>query len=343
MTIARSLVASMLVLVSASGCASEWDSEEVGDIDLEDADAEDFVIWDPPPGGTVFDPGGPPPETATSITFYANNNFTGAAVTQQFTATSGGPELMGFVRWSQLSAAMPSGARSVRMTCGTRKSRVLLYQAANTSTSFSSWSNTSSPEQLECEAGQQVSAVFPTSFGPTVARSAAVVLHPYSGYRYDVSFTSFFGPSWEEALDEQLPDGASRNGAPVMTMLTSRTFRLRQNLKLNHWACFERSGFFTLDVRLNGPGDVSVSVVDSYVDQAEWPEPWDCWTNMKNKLSAGASDAADTLEAELPLQLTQFAFGDCMSIQYFVPITPRNFDIVSAGVEYFMSECDPNQ
>ncbi|MBL8741331.1 MAG: hypothetical protein JNK04_09560 [Myxococcales bacterium] len=179
----------------------------------------------------------------------------------------------------------------------------------------------------------------PVPLGPAVIRSAAVLLHPWGGYQFDLGFNELFSNAWEESLDAELPGGATRNGSPILTMGGPRSFSLRQNFWVNSTACFERQGHFTLNITLNGPGDVSVGVSDSYVDQADWPEPWDCWTPMKEAMEDGANEAAQRLRDELPSDLTGFAFGQCKSQQYFVPVTPRAFEIVSGGVTYPMSVC----
>lgn len=330
---------SLVFVTALSGCALESETD-VDEVDVEESvDVEGGVIFEPIPG-EVFDPGGATPETPTTVVFYGNANFTGNTVTRTYAAPTTGSEQMTLVPFSQMSATLPSGARAVRMTCGTRKTRLMVYGVGNNNASYTYWSPGTGAEQLECNPGQQVSLTLPTPWGLNSARSAVVTVHPWGGYAYELPFASYFAPQWETELDAQLGDNAWRSGPPTIRLTGSRSFTLRQDMKLDSYACFERSGYFKLGITLKGPGDVAVTVLDSYVDQVSNPEPWDCWTPMKQELKAGAQVAATTLSATLPSKLTQFAFNKCYSNQYFTPIGPDTFQILSGGVQLPIASCD---
>jgi hypothetical protein len=315
----------------ALGCDVE-DVEDVGDIDPIEVDLEPAVGPQPPTPPI-------PPEVFdfdAILRFHGGANLTGATVSRELFATDQ-YESETVVTYPNLSGSMPSGARSIRLTCGKRGARVIVYARPNSLPQISDWWRTGEYGFLTCDPWKTTTWNVPSSWA-TGVRSAHAMVMPTSGPWNALGFSDVFPGIWNDQLDAELPGGAERDGDPILTYRGSSDIQIRQNLLLNHGVCFERSAYFTLRVRLDdrppstdGPGRtvVSVDVVETYVDQASWPEPWDCRGWMEDDLDDGADEAAAKLRESLP---TIFPLtGACKQHYFFLPRNPGDVELLGVG------------
>lgn len=317
----------------AVGCDVE-DVDDVAEADPIEVDLEPAAGPQPPtppipPGVFDFD---------AIVRFHGGANLTGTMVSRELFATDEN-ESETVVTYPSLSGSMPNGARSVRLSCGRRAARLVVYARPNSLPQISDWWRTGEYSVLECEPWQTATLNVSSSWA-TGVRSAHAMVMPVSGpHTNPGGFSEVFPGPWNDELDEALADtGGERDGDPILTYRSSTEIELRQNLLLNDWRCFERSAYFTLRVLLDdrppsttGPGRtvVSVFVVDTYVDQASWPEPWDCRSTMEDRLDDGAAEAAVKLRDFMP---TSFILsGACRAHNFFVPRNPGDIDIQGTG------------
>ncbi|MFO0551751.1 MAG: hypothetical protein U0271_25420 [Polyangiaceae bacterium] len=328
-------LATLLSLTTIAGCFVESDSIDEVDPD-EDVDAQDLIPIDGPY------PTKPPPDTASTVTFFQNANFTGLQTTVTLTPVMG-LEKMVTIPYSQVGAVGTAGAKSLRLTCGTRETALQLYAAANNTVAYLGWVTSTGAGELACTPGQTVSLALPTPLGLTTVKSVKALMHPL-GSRLPIDFTGAFPTHFAAALDAELGDGAVRDGYPKLKSGGSRTFRIEQHFKLDDTFCFERKASATLSITLNGPGDVSAVVSSWYVDTPSWPEPAplgsECQSGMESEFKAGMDTLAQHLRDTLSMSLTAFANGKCRQLQYFDHAAPENFQLVSAGAELPLANCE---
>jgi hypothetical protein len=131
-------------------------------------------------------------------------------------------------------------------------------------------------------------------------------------------------------MQAELPSGASAEGGPELRMTSSQRFTLTQDLRLDDWACGDRSAEIVLAAQLLSNGTFSVTVVSTYVGTG-WGDAWGCRNAMWNKLDAAAPNAAEELESGLE-QLVDAAFSQDTPRFYFVPAWGMTeFDLAGGG------------
>jgi hypothetical protein len=265
-------------------------------------------------------------ESPSTVTFYENPAFSGAQLAVQIQPSGTLNETVDLVTRTEIEQAKIS---AVRLQCGDRKTRVVLFSAQNTATTFGSWSAGGSARPVDCAPGQTVNLNLHTA-DPTLADkvgSAYFVRH--ANKSVEQAFSSLVVNGWNAAMEE-LPSGASAKGDPKLKMTSGARFTLRQDLTLDDALCGDRPGLLNLAAQLYQDRHFVVTVINTYVDTG-WGDAWGCRDKMKKKLdeaaAAGAEDFEDGLEQLLALQLPV-----SYPRYYFEPSwSVREFDIVGGG------------
>lgn len=311
---ALAMVFSTLAL---AGCAYGDDGQafEAG-AEEEVAESEDELLW----GALVQ-------EVPSTLTFYENQDFTGASYTVQVDATTN--ENVRLIPKTEIeSAGMLSRVSAVRLACGTRAANVTLFDAWNTGTSLGSWSPYSKAAMLSCAANQVQQKNLHYDAPELADRVASVYFVGHASKSSTALFSSVVISNWNAALQE-LPSGATASGGPILQLRGSSLFSLRQNLKLDDWKCGKRSAYFILNASMNqADRTFSVTVASSYVDSG-WGDSWGCRDKMKSALDSAAVDAAADLDAGLE-SLAQIV-GTHPRYYLFPLASLADFDIAGGG------------
>jgi hypothetical protein len=252
----------------------------------------------------------------TVLTFYQHANLTGTTYQVSLSALDANERIRLISKPDVEAAGLLSRVSAVRLKCGARDARVVLSSAYNASnTSFSAWSHVGGGGgTINCAAGQTVTVNLHTSKPELADRVASAFLVTHASNAGFINFTDYFESAWGVALD-QLPSAATP-GRTDLWLSTTRTFRIRQHLTIDHWACTERGAVFEYAVRIADDGTFTASVVDSYVDYG-FGDLWDCRNKMKATLDAAVLGAAGDLEQGLE-DLVAFLAPDHLRY-YFVP------------------------
>lgn len=261
----------------------------------------------------------------TVLTFYESSNFTGRSYQVSLSALDANERIRLISKPDIEAALLLSKVSSVRLKCGARDARVVLFTAHNASnTSFSAWSHTGgSGGSINCVSGQTVSVNLHTSKPELADRVGSAFLVTHASNAGNFNFTDYFGPAWEVAL-EDLPSAATPGRTDMWLESTTR-FRIRQYLTIDHWACTARSAVFEYRVTMNSNRTFTATVTDSYVDSG-FGDLWDCKNKMQATLDSSIAGATDDLEQGLADLVGLMAPGH--DRYYFVPDVRLNiFDV----------------
>ena len=276
------------------------------------------VLFLPLFAACVADEPEPEPETAeidsavllgpTTLTFYQNAGLTGATLAVTLSSPDDNERIRLVSKPDIEAAGLLGQISAVRLRCGARDGRVVLFESWNQSnTDFTNWDRYADANRggtINCVAGQTVIVNLHEQF-PLIADdvgSAFVTTHARDVSRF--RFTDNFEQAWGGVLDN-LQDGASAERTHIW-LTTTRTFRIRQYLTLDHAACSERGAVFEYLVRLTSSNTFTVLVTDSYVDYG-FGDLWGCHDMMKADLDASISDGTDDLEVGLAALVDAFA------------------------------------
>jgi hypothetical protein len=276
----------MLAALAVNGCAYAADEEVADEDTAEDVgETEQELIW----GGIGL-------ESPTTLTFYENADYSGAAYTVQVNAAA--PETLRLVPKTEIEAAgMLNRIQSVRLSCGTRAADTTLFGAWNTGTSLATWSPYSDGPFLSCAAGQVDQISLPYEWPELAGKVASAYFVNHANKVTIALFSSVVASNWNAAL-QNLPSGASAVGGPIFQLEGPTSFTLRQNLKLDDWKCGDRSAHMILRAFMQQDRTFNVIVATTYVHTG-WGDSWGCRTKMKNALDSAAVTAAQDLDAGL--------------------------------------------
>ena len=260
----------------------------------------------------------------TTLTFYQHGSFVGTSHTVTLGSTDDFERLR-LVPISEIAAAdLENRISAVRLRCGDRAARVVIFERKNQgSETFSTWDHLSNGDgrTISCQPYQtttvQLGTVEP-ELNDNVG-SALLVTHARAVDHFN--FTDFFESAWATALD-QLPSEATPNGTDIW-LTSTRSFSIRQRLKIDHWACTERGAVFEYSVRLMTDNTFRATVTDSYVDYG-LGDLWDCRDKMKATLDSALAGARDDLEESLET-----------AIDFLAPDHPRYYFVPDQGLRWF--------
>lgn len=272
-------------------------------------------------------------QQASTLTFYADPNFTGASYSLPLSATTN-ENILPITKTDIEAHGLLNGISSVKLTCGTRAANVTLFDSWNTGTSLASWSPSGNSTFLGCSAFQ-VDQINLVDEAPELAdrvasayfvnHATAASLQPFSGVMRS---------NWIAALNS-LPSGATKDGDPVIQLTGASTFTLRQNLELDGDSlisgtfCGARPGQFVLTGWLNqADRTFTVSVTSVYVDTG-WGDSLGCRDKMKKALKSGASAAGKKLDTSL--ELLASIVGTHPRYYFYPGASLADFDIAGGG------------
>ena len=281
---------------------------EVGPLD-------DLTVAPPPP----------PVETPTVVTFYANEDLTGASYSVEVMPTSGF-EATRIVSTNELTTAgLPYTISSVRLACGTRPSRVSLFDI--------DWSEFSDGTSLECTPIQTVTINLAAQLVPVSdglrdlndkVGAAVITAHVRSSDDgvHANEFSFLFGQAWKTRMNSL--ENATNDSTRIWTE-AFHTVRVEQHLKVDHWACTERGAVFDLRIIMtvsNFRPVFNVIIVSEYVDYGFGDGfPTYCHENYLAALHANLELARSELKSQLPEIFSELlSSGVVLSPTfYFVP------------------------
>jgi hypothetical protein len=217
---------------------------------------------------------------------------------------------------------------SVRLQCGSRRSQVVLFTAANM------WSEFGDAQPFDCKSCQSEEINLHTDASWIADQVGSVYFVAHAGRARSIAdiyvgqtLSTVVTNTWTQQLAD-LPSGAEADGGPRLQLIGFFAFTLRQNLKLDDWKCGDRRAHFKLFASLHQHGVFSVSVSETYVDSG-WGDAWGCRSKMESELKAGAADAAHQLRDGLNDLL---AFVGDHPRYYLVPTwSIREFDLYAGG------------
>ncbi|MBA2544953.1 MAG: hypothetical protein H0V17_35245 [Deltaproteobacteria bacterium] len=252
----------------------------------------------------------------TVLTFYQHASLTGTTYSVSLSSPDVNERTKLISKPDIEAAGLLGRTSAVRLKCGSRDARVVLFDSHNMSnTSFSAWNHLGGDGgTVSCVSGQTVTINLHDRF-PGVAdqvASAFLVTHATAPGR--INFTDYFESAWGVAMDN-LPSAATPTRTDIW-LSTTRQFRIRQFLDIDHWACTERGAVFEYRVTLDSDGTFSAIVTDSYVDYG-FGDLWDCRNKMQATLDSSLAGARVDLEAGLD-ELVGFLAPD-HTRYYFVP------------------------
>jgi hypothetical protein len=267
----------------------------------------------------------------STVTFYENANFTGAQLAVQIQPNGSLNEIVDLIPRGEIEAAgLLSKISSVRLQCGNRASRVVLFRAHNTATNFGSWITGSAVRPLDCEPNETVSVNLHTE-APLLANlvgSAYFVRHANKVVWHE--FSTEVRDGWIQAMQTELPSGASADGEPQLKLTSGARFTLRQDLVLDDLLCGEHSANLNLAARLYQDRHFEVTVLSTYVDTG-FGDFLGCRDKMQKKLADAALTGAETFENALD-QLFALQMPVAQPRYYFAPSWGvEEFDIFGGG------------
>ncbi len=261
----------------------------------------------------------------TVLTFYQHASLTGTTYQVSLSAIDVNERTKLVSKPDVEAAGLLGRVSAVRLKCGARDARVVLFDAYNASnTSFSAWSHLGGDGgTIECVAGQTVTINLHDRFPGLADQVASAFLVIHATNPGHINFSDYFESAWGVALDE-LPSNATPTRTDLWLESTTK-FRIRQYLKIDHWACTERGAVFEYRVTMNANQTFSAVVTDSYVDYG-FGDLWDCRNKMKATLDASIAGATDDLEDGLADLVRFLAAGHAR--YYFVPsVHLTSFDL----------------
>jgi len=252
----------------------------------------------------------------TVVTFYQHASLTGATYSVSLSSPDVNERTRLISKPDLEAAGMLGRTSAVRLKCGSRSARVVLFDSHNASnTTFSAWNHLGGDGgTINCASGQTVTINLHDRFPGVADQVASAFLVTHAATPGHINFTEYFESAWDVALDE-LPSSATPTRTDIW-LSTTRQFRIRQYLRIDHWACTARSAVFEYRVSMASDATFSAIVTDSYVDYG-FGDLWDCRNKMQASLDASIAGARADLEQGLE-DLVAFLAPD-HARYYFVP------------------------
>lgn len=253
----------------------------------------------------------------TVLTFYESANWTGASYSVELAGATDGTERIKLISKPDITTAGLLGKiSSVRLKCGPRDARVVLFNSYNASnTSFAAWDHLGGVgATINCTAGLTKSVNLHTSYPSLADKVGSAFLTTHAADAININFMDYFESAWAVALDE-LPSNATPTDSDIW-MTTTKKFEIRQYLDIDYWACTKRGAVFEYSVTMHDDGTFSASIVDTYVDYGTG-DAWGCHDDMLASLKSGLTKATPKLTSGLQ-QLVDFLAPDENHL-YFVP------------------------
>jgi hypothetical protein len=301
---------SILTLTIAGGCAME----SMDDMDQESQEESQYAL-------SAFG------ESPTTLTLYSESKLWGDKLTVKIDPVEANETVRAITRAQLDDAGMLGRTSSVRLKCGSRAARVVLFNTKNTSTNFGAWSESGSGRPLDCEPGETVTINLHTQAPLWADNVGSVYFVSHAREAKTSYFSSVMEKVWQAELDD-LGGGAEADGGPRIRLTSSTRFTLRQDLVLDDWRCGEHDANFTLKAHLYQNGRFSVSVANSYVHTG-WGDSFGCREEMRQSLKKKAIEVAGKLEDGLDLLAS--GAGDHPRY-YLVPSwSMREFELVAGG------------
>jgi hypothetical protein len=246
-----------------------------------------------------------PVETPTVVTFYENEDLSGASYSVEAKPISS-LEATRSVSTNEITTAGLYGRiSSVQIACGTRPSRASLFDI--------DWSPSSDGTVIECAPNTTVSINLATQTGPATLEgrrdlnnrlgAAAIVAHVRSSDNgvHLRDFSSAFGLVWKSRM--QSLDGASPQWTNIWLAPDFHTVHVEQALTLHHLPCTNRGSVFELRITMTTANFRPVFHVDIV---SEWVAygfgdawPLYCHKNMLSSLDSSLQNAKSEIETQL--------------------------------------------
>lgn len=209
---------------------------------------------------------------------------------------------------------------SFRLECGSRPTSIALFQARNRTGTMLGWSEGTTSRPYRCRAGETLEVNLHDEPGNYADRIGSAYMVGHAREARSFALSELLMKLWEGEL-EDLPDGAEAYGEPRVWLTYDGGFRIRQSLKLDHWACSERRANFVLHANVRN-SDTTTYVVSSYVHTGTG-DLWGCRNDMRKELDAGARAAARNLREGLDTLLS------------LLPSAPRRYLVPQWGIDSF--------
>jgi hypothetical protein len=182
---------------------------------------------------------------------------------------------------------------SVRLQCGSRKSRVVLFAVHDIWNQFAD-----DAQAFDCDPGETVDINLHTEAPELADKVQSVFFVAHARQVGIFPFEALVRFFWNERLRDDPPSGGEAKGEPLLWLISTHAFLLRQNLELDHWLCGAHSAHMILHGTLHHNSRFSVLVNETYVDGG-FGDAWSCRSKMESELADGAVDAAHDLEDSL--------------------------------------------
>lgn len=273
----------------------------------------------------------PPVETPTTLTFYENPDMTGISYAVQIMPPRS-VEITRVITSAELTSANLYGKVSaVKLTCGTRPSRVSLFDI--------DWTQSSSGTELDCNPSQTASINLQTTNGINgrnmndKINAAGLVAHlrASDNLPHSVPLSGPFASVWATELQSDLAtDGAS----PEWTQIWLEDFQdihVQQALRLSGFPCSSRDAVFDIRINIGAKGFAPMATVyglDSSVSYGFGDSLFGCHDKMVKSLQAGITKAAASIQSQFPAAIAALSGGASSSIWYFAPnFDTKNYDV----------------
>ena len=231
------------------------------------------------------------------LTLYSEAGYWGDRMVLTLSPTDSEAVIRTITKTQIESAGLLRRISSIVLSCGTRATNVTLFHSYNTSAGIGGWSEYDDGYSFYCTPGQTTSINLHTQTTGFADRVGSVYAVAHARPYVDMELSTVLTSAWNVAM-ESLPDGAEAHGPPRMRLASNTAFYLRQDLRLDHWACDERGALMEFRARLMPDRTFSVIVTDTYVDTG-YTDIWGCRSSMEAILDAEAYDASWELKAGL--------------------------------------------
>ncbi len=230
----------------------------------------------------------------TVVTFFSESNFWGTR--HRVTLAPTGPEeVTQTLTKPQIEEAnLHQRISSIRLRCGDRASQITIMLSWDPWSEFATTAKTYS-----CDPQQTVNINLHRDEPAFADRVGSVHLVAHArAHDFFNDFARTVTGVWSTGL-RSLPSSTEADGKPRIRLKSTHSFRLRQNFKLDNWACTERGAHMEFLVNMSTNGRLRVTVASTYVDSGTG-DSWGCHTDMLSGLNAAATSAAQDLADGLP-------------------------------------------
>ena len=246
----------------------------------------------------------PPPtpkETPTTLTLFDNPDFTGTSYVVQLQPPPA-VQAARIITMSEVTAAGLAGkVSSARIACGSRPSRVSLFDI--------DWGQFSIGTMIECSAGQTAEINLSASVGAPFdnkINAAVLVVHVRStdNQPHLLTLSTLFAAAWKLQLQKALGSHAASTGTQIW-LTDVQDFEIEQHLQLSHFGCTSRGASFKIRVNMTVSHFKPVFKgygISSYVDSG-LGDIWGCQSGMSSSLTGAMSEAITSLQEQLPGQV----------------------------------------